>query len=585
MKIKKYITAGCLAAMATLLPSCMDLEPKAEMSDNHVWSTAENFQLFANQFYGWLPNLGRGVVNDNIHSDYRSDLLCTNTVIPENQGTNTIPVSDGLYTGHFKNIYYCNLLLKNAADFDNLEAIKVPVAEAKFFRAFLYFELVQAYGNVTLLTEPIDIDSEELYGPRTDRSLVIDRCVQDLLEAEAGLPETPTENGRLCKDAARAMLSRVALFEGTWQKFHTDGANATSTNARAASLLKTAADAAKRVIDGNRYSLFKPAALGTEAYRYLFILENEQCNPAGLTKADNHEYIITRRQREEDKCVTNITHALFSSDIFWATRKLAEMYVCQNGLPIKYNGTVNPQFKGNDISSAAAEYQNRDNRMNNTLLMPGTKYFTHVRSRSAWNDSDFDDEKKYFVAGAPTNSTGYAPRKWGTERHVETGYESYDYPVIRLAEVYLNYAEAMFELNNRIDNADLKWLNEVRKRVNPNMTELSNELVNANGLSMREEIRRERAVELFLEGFRIDDLKRWATAPEEMSKDLTGVQVTGTWYETGWAQHGGKPLDANGCIILYTGRGAWKQTSKLYLYPIPSDQLQINPALEQNPGW
>lgn len=584
MKIKKYITAGCLAAMATLLPSCMDLEPKAEMSDNHVWSTAENFQLFANQFYGWLPNLGRGV-QDNVHSDFRSDLLCTTNVNPSSQGTNTIPTGDGLYNGNFKNIYYCNLLLKNAPGFSDQEAIKVPVAEAKFFRAMNYFELVQTFGNVTLLTEPLDIDSEALYGPRTDRSQVIDLCVQDLLDAEASLPEQPTENGRLCKDAARGLLSRVALYEGTWQKFHTDGANATSTNARAASLLKIAADAAKRVISGARYSLFKPAALGTEAYRYMFILEDEQCNPAGLVKADNHEYILARRQRTEDKCVMNITHALTTTYNYWATRKLAEMYVCQNGLPIKYNGTVNPQFKGNDVSSAAAEYQNRDNRMNNTLLMPGTKFFDNERSRTAWNDTDFDDSKKYFTAGAPTNASGYAPRKWATERRVTDQYESYDYPVIRLAEVYLNYAEAMFELNNRIDNADLKWLNEVRKRINPNMTELSNELVSANGLSMRDEIRRERTVELFLEGFRIDDLKRWATAPEEMSKDLTGVQITGTWYETGWADHAGRPLDADGCIILYTDRGAWKQTSKLYLYPIPSDQLQLNPALEQNPGW
>lgn len=161
MKIKKYITAGCLAAMATLLPSCMDLEPKAEMSDNHVWSTAENFQLFANQFYGWLPNLGRGV-QDNVHSDFRSDLLCTTNVNPSSQGTNTIPTGDGLYNGNFKNIYYCNLLLKNAPGFSDQEAIKVPVAEAKFFRAMNYFELVQTFGNVTLLTEPLDIDSEAL---------------------------------------------------------------------------------------------------------------------------------------------------------------------------------------------------------------------------------------------------------------------------------------------------------------------------------------------------------------------------------------------------------------------------------------
>lgn len=584
MKLKKYIAAGFLATVALALPSCMELDPKADMGDNIVWSTADNFQLFANQFYGYSANLSRGV-QDGAHSDFRSDLLCTTNVNPVSQGTNTVPNSDGSYTGLYRNIYYCNLLLKNARDFFDPEAIKVPVAEAKFFRAYCFFELVQLFGNVTLLTEPVDIDSEKLYGPRDDRGVVIDQCVIDLLEAEEGLPETPTAEGRLCKDAARAFLSRVALYEGTWQKFHNDGVNATSTNERAASLLKTAADAAKRVIDGNRYKIFKNDALGTESYRYMFILEDEQCNPAGLTKSANTEYILSRRTRLGDKTVMNITHALTTTMNYWATRKLATMYVCQNGLPIEYNGQVNPQYNGDSKASAAAEYDNRDNRMKNTLLMPGAKYFDNDgRWRTTWTDDDFADGK-CFVAGAPIGTSGYAPRKWATERHLVDQEESYDYPVIRLAEVYLNYAEAMFELNNRIDNADLKWLNEVRKRVNPNMVELSNELVSTNGLSMREEIRRERTVELFLEGFRFDDLKRWATAPQEMSKDLTGVKVTGTWYETGWAGHGGRPLDEDGCVILYSDRSAWKTTSKLFLYPLPSDQLQLNPQLGQNPGW
>ena len=113
------------------------------------------------------------------------------------------------------------------------------------------------------------------------------------------------------------------------------------------------------------------------------------------------------------------------------------------------------------------------------------------------------------------------------------------------------------------------------------MPKLSNALVSNNSLSMRDEIRRERTVELFLEGFRIDDLKRWATAPVEMPQDQLGVQITGTWFETNWAAQT-RQLNNDGCIILYNNR-TWND--KLYLYPLPSDQVQLNPELGQNPGW
>lgn len=161
-------------------------------------------------------------------------------------------------------------------------------------------------------------------------------------------------------------------------------------------------------------------------------------------------------------------------------------------------------------------------------------------------------------------------------------YESYDFPVIRYAEILLTYAEAAYELDGSISDADLDYsLNLVRQRVNPSMPKLSNSLVSANGLSMREEIRRERTVELVLEGHRIDDLKRWATAAVEMPQDQLGVKFTGTWFETNWSNPG-KSVNADGVLVIYTDR-VWND--KLYLYPLPSDQLQLNPQLEQNPGW
>ena len=213
------------------------------------------------------------------------------------------------------------------------------------------------------------------------------------------------------------------------------------------------------------------------------------------------------------------------------------------------------------------------------MLVHGEKYWNNDgKWRTTWDDDDLNDALE---ANVRSNS-GYQTRKWGVERKVDDFYESMDYPVIRYAEVLLNYAEAAYELGESISDADLdKSLNLVRLRVNPNMPKLSNSFVTANGLNMREEIRRERTVELILEGFRIDDLKRWATAPTEMKQDQLGVKMTGTWFEANWTAQA-RQLNSDGCIIMYTDR-TWND--KLYLYPLPSDQLQLNPQLGQNPGW
>jgi len=113
------------------------------------------------------------------------------------------------------------------------------------------------------------------------------------------------------------------------------------------------------------------------------------------------------------------------------------------------------------------------------------------------------------------------------------------------------------------------------------MKDLTNQFVAENGLNMRTEIRRERTVELFDEGFRMDDLKRWYTAREEMKMDLLGVKWKGTEFEKEWPSVS-SPVNADGCLILESGR-IWND--KHYLYPLPTDQLLLNPNLKQNPGW
>ena len=581
----KKIFAGCLVCCGfAALTSCLDLEPKDSLGDNLVWNKAENFQLFANQFYGWTRDLGGGTdyqnaVSDGVHSDYRSDLICTSSVNTYSQGTNAIPEKDGNFTRLYKNIYYTNLLLKNAEGFSNQAAISTPKGEAYWFRAYLHFELVQIYGDAQILTEPLDIDNAQLYGSRNPRGEVIDQCVSDLQKAIELLPETPAEEGRLCKDAAYAMLSRVALYEGTWQKFHGATVPAGSSAGRATQLLTIAKDAAKQVIDNKHYSLFYNAGLVNsgisninQSYRYMFILEDVQDNPLGLMKKDNSEYILSHRHRETDRMAVNITHAMLAN-VCYVTRKMANMYLCQDGLPVEKS----PLFQG--YTQAASEFQNRDARMDNSMLWHGEKYWNNDgKWRTTWTDDDLNSS---LTCNTRSNS-GYQTQKWGVECEVQDYYESMDYPVIRYAEVLLNYAEAAYELNENISDSDLDLsLNLVRRRINPNMPKLTNSFVSTNGLNMREEIRRERTVELFLEGFRIDDLKRWKTAETEMPQDQLGVKMTGTWFESNWSGQS-RSLNGDGCIVLYSGR-TW--TQKNYLYPLPQDQRQLNPNLSQNPGW
>lgn len=564
-----------IAGAALTAVSCLDFSPEKQLSDTQVWDKADNFTLFADEFYEWTSDFRASTsltymnrVADGPHADTRSDLMCEASINNFSAGNNSIPSTDENYRQIYKRLYYVNLLLQKAADFEPQTDIEEPMGEAYFFRAYLYFELVQMFGDCIYTDVPVDVDNEILYGPRTNRISVIRNCIADLKAAAELLPETPSADGRVCSYAAWAYLSRIGLYEGTWQKFHGGDAAASSE------FLKEAVNAAQKVMAGP-YELFYSDVLGgRDSYRYMFILENVQCNPAGLTKADNREYIFYRRHDETLKPIGyNITHA-FTQGAIRGTNNLARIYRCQNGLPIDAEG--NTQWMGE--AGANTEFENRDLRMNGTMLKNGQTYWTNdTESRTTWEDDEAGQ-----TADRRTNS-GYQVYKWATERAVQDESEGYDYPIIRYAEVLLNYAEAVYELNESITDAQLdESLNLVRRRSNPTMTKLTNALVTDHHLDMRKEIRAERTVELAFEGFRIDDLKRWKTAETEMPKDLLGIKYTDdTWFGQNWNN---MPYSTNseGYIILYNER-EWNERN--YLLPIPSDELQLNPELKPNPGW
>ena len=570
--MKYTLKAILVMALGCLTYSCLDLDPKDQIADGNYWQEASDFKLFANQFYGWTRDFSNSVY-DAPHSDKRSDLILdkSGTNVYSN-GTNSIPTGDNNYTDNYNRIRRTNILLQKAESYGNQSDIEQYIGKAKFFRAYCYFELLQLYGDVIITKKPLDVTDPEMKVARNDRSEVVDFMIQDLKDAAGQLPLTSAvENGRVGSEGAWAFLSRVALYEGTWQKFR-------GNEARGKELLDVAAKAAKEVINSKNFSLYTPAILGDSAQKYMFILEDVKSNPAGLLKASNTEYIFSRRHDETLNPIgKNITKECLANAQQIA-QKFAALYLCQDGLPIEKSSLY--LFKVDGI--IAHEYQNRDNRMLYTLCVPGGYYWSNENSRVNWT-SDAADKASASIKGySPANGSGYANQKWAAERKVQTNSEGYDYPVIRYAEVLLNYAEAVYERDDAISDDDLNIsLNLVRNRINKSMPKLSNNLVTANGLNMREEIRRERTVELFNEGFRIDDLKRWKTAETEMPKDFLGIKWTGTEYATKWPNVS-YAKNSDGYIILETGR---KWESKHYLYPLPTDQLQLNPNLKQNPGW
>ena len=547
------------------MQSCLDLEPKTQLADTNYWKSPEHFKLFATQFYGWSADFRW--LDDSQHADIRSDLFAGSTVNIYSNGTNSIPSSDKHYTDNYNRIRQVNTLLQQADAYEQQADIAISVGEARFFRAYCYFELLQAYGDLIIARTPLDIDSPEMQKARNPRTEVADFIIDDLKEAAKLLPVdkaiSSSDEGRLSSEAALAFLSRVALYEGTWEKFHNGGQNTERTK----DLLNTAAQAAHDVMAGGAFELFAPQELGTEAYKYLFILENEKSNPANINKTGNKEYIFTRRHDPVINSIGfNITQGRLGNALY-VTRKMANMYLQSNGLPI------NPQTW--NYTKVDDEYKNRDNRMNNQLMVPGQTYWGTNGGRIDWSGDAAEIANASHRNFMPQTGTGYFPHKWCSERDgVPTGMEAYDFPVIRYAEVLLNYAEAMNEAYGP-DQAPgdyaltaLDALQLVRDRASlqlPIVTAATRD-------EFREAVKHERRIELAFEDHRYWDLLRWKDAMEVLNKPVRGVKVT------------------------KTGEGKWSYTQtevatrtfleRNYYMPFTRSEVEnSNHTLEQNPGY
>lgn len=589
-KIFIYIIFGWFGfTLAGCQSDFIDLTPPAQYTDAVYFKKASDFKSYTAGFYGQL----QGWDFDNW--DNGSDISANSNSLGYDLGHGTIPVGGTSWNYEYSGIRNCNILLSKAKEYGGND-IDQYVGEAFFFRAYNYFGLLKTFGGVPIVTTVLDVNSPELYAERNSRYEVVELILRDLNEAIAKLPTEQSiplsDKGRISKWAAKALKAQVLLYEATWERYvgqATDGdgvevgaGTAGYDPANVERYLSEAIAECEDIMENGGYELWNKnddPKMGNCSSWFLFNLEDEGSNPGGYDKSTNKEFILYR--------VYDYTYKQPRLNISWTafqlypSRKFVDMAVCTDGLPPEKS----PLFQG--YHTTASEFQNRDLRLLNYLYGTTTVPTSINLDYGSLGFSGYDNSK-------------YAVYGYGTRRIDLT--ESANWPIIRLAEVYLTYAEALVELNGNITDAQLNAsINKLRNRAG--VAPLTNALAAAHDLDMKEEIRRERAVELYREGKRFDDLKRWGILEESLNASRLGRVVGDASYPTDFVDEEGNPTSAYdaksyvwgeekvetpdgllNCVVISSSVNH-TVTSKHYLYPIPMAQRILNNKLLQNPGY
>lgn len=589
MKSSKFICIGLFVSM--MLTACNDefLEryPLDQVSNETFWNTENDLRVYNNSLYHLALNDNDVPIMMAHHDGFNSlswsyyflDGFADN-LAPRNDrhmffqqvraGKQIVP-TDPQWFGYsgWNFVRAINVGLEN---YDKAavteEARNKYIGEAMLFRGWFYADKVGKFGDVPWLDRELNIDSEELFAPRTPREEVMANVLEDLNFATQNIPDDwgdGNEPGRLNRWAALAVKARVCLFEGTWRKYH-GGTDPEMW-------LREAANAAKEIMDNGPYSVYNTGDPQNDYNAYHRVLD----------LSGNPEVMNWRRYQLG--IYTNHVQSYFEY-AGGATKSFVEDFLSTDGLPI----TLSPLYQGDDTIEDV--FVNRDPRLRQTILHPADtdKYNYHLGDDLAY-------PRIQGMAGGYTSTTGYHIIKhYNAADMIGKAYNTGETPgiVLRFGEVLLNYAEAMAELGE-ITQADLDIsINLLRDRVAMPHLELNppmDPMYASDGVSpLIVEIRRERRVELFLEGFRYNDLRRWKQGSKLEIPDR-GIQWDAqaeARYEGAIIQTSEDPDTGKTYIDVYKGTD-WADPvfdeGKHYLWPIPLSVISQNPAVEQNPGY
>jgi hypothetical protein len=555
---RKHILYGILIVMAGSIAGCskdfLDRSALDAITSEQFWKTEAQLKLAVNGCYDYLK--GKNVVD--------MENLGDNTIYPplsdyQNISSGNYDFTTNTLNSEWVNQYFgirrCNHFLENYQKAQGIKeaTLKQYAGEVRFLRAFLYSYLSFFFGDVPLVTNTLNIGDEQVYGTRTPRAEVVDFILQQLDSAAVELPVSygSADLGRITKGAALGWKSRIAMFYGRYD---------------------VAEAAAKAVMDLNVYKLYTNGNTAT-SYNELFTHKgklaagaNKETMLARLYLIDVSMHNMSREAQVPDQTAR-----------FNPTKSLMDAYLCTDGMPIEKS----PLYNEGAQTAYGDVFANRDPRLKQTVLAPGATWGgkddgdADANPAEIYNLPKFNSDKKGCVT-----ATGYYFTKYVQVSAVATyNKDPNDIHIMRYAEMLLNYAEAR-EMQGKLTQADLDiTINLLRDRVGMHHMIIT-ELVGW-GMDLREEIRRERRVELALEGQRYFDLLRWKKGAL-LGEDVKGMKKA---FIPDYMQPyvASVPVDAKGYMIINTNRRF--ADPKNYLWPVPLTQFQRNPALGQNPGW
>jgi len=605
MRSIKYIF-GLVFLVSILATSCsedfLETKPLTEISEVDLWGDPALARLFVNHIYAGIPEpFRRGRLSSNLvdEADYRGNTGSKNfnngVINQDATPTWTNIYYNRTWANFYSNIRYCNQFLENVdrIPFDDIatggltEKDKM-IGEVHFLRAYLYHEMVGAYGGVPLVKETYGLDAD-FNAPRDSYEDCINFIVAECDLAVDMLPEAHSgaDVGRATKGAAMALKSRVLLYAAS--DLYNTNVNAGFSNPELVGYVggsrserwTAAKNAAKDVMNLNLYSLY-------------------MANPApGDSIAQNYaEYFLTKSLTEED---------IWAKFFVVQSSQMVGLYSGPNGYhgwganaPVgdlidDFEMADGTRFDWNNPAHSAEPYKNRDQRFYADIFYEGAKWRQRpgdVADRDplnalqvgTWEVWDNDLQLKVNVFGLDTRQggveewngsyTGYYMRKFLDPAldisFIEAGgggYQSVPYRYFRYAEILLNYAEACIELDEDVEART--YINMVRRRAGqPDITE--------SGDALRTRYRNERRIELAFEEHRIHDVRRWAIGPEAYHPVLSAKVV----YEL-------LPDNSTATIPTITHEVFQERSwlDKAYFMPIARSEMNKNNQLVQNPGY
>ncbi|MGI6572674.1 MAG: RagB/SusD family nutrient uptake outer membrane protein [Fermentimonas sp.] len=595
---KILVIIAAMVLMSSCVNDMLDTKPLDALTKEQAFATEQNLRMYITSLYempGTFPPghfifgfpSHTGIQEFQYVTDARSDLTFNGQFVEKYY----VP---GAYTPEDEAFWYwdelrrINYFIENYYISSASAEIKNHYAGiAKWFRAKFYFDKVKRFGDVPWYSSPLNTEDEDLYKSRDPRTLVMDSVLADLNYAINNIfSQKDNSSTTVTKWVALGLKSRICLFEGTFRKYHHE----LGLSNTADFWLQQAADAALEIINSGLYSL-NMTGNPNKDYHSLFITDYVVSNEVMLTNAYSDDLEI---RHSSTNTYSNIGGRYMTS----LNKRFVNTY-------LNIDGSRFTDIPGYDTIFFTREVKNRDLRLSQTIRTP-----SYVR---------LDGSTPAPYGGVST--TLYHPIKWSHPDPIfdELGRNVNDIPLMRYAEILLNYAEAKAELGTFTNDDWDKTIGLLRKRagiidtsmpktIDPYLKE--NFYENVSSIAIME-IRRERAIELILERFRWDDLIRWRQA-HNLEKETDGIYVPemNQLYDL---NGDGKPdisfvsatpsnvvegvfymIINNTSIGLSEGdkgRIITKPTVVKefpyykYFAPIPTVQISLNPNLKQNEGW